>query len=69
MNKGKEKKKLTTKTAELARDINIVTGVGKVAVGVLFPPSAIIMYPWAALDAATAVGAHAVAKHLDKKKK
>ena len=64
-----EKKKLSVRGLELVRDFNIVTAVGKVAIGAMFPVTALVMYPWAAFDALQAGGAHLASKHLDKKKK
>lgn len=63
------KKKLSVRGAEFVRNFNIATAVGKVAVAAVFPPSAIVMYPWAALDAVQAGGAQLVKNHLEKKQK
>lgn len=61
-------KRLTEKAANLVRDFNIVTGVGKVAIGTVIPLTAPVMYAWAAWDGVTAAAAHAAGKHFAKKK-
>lgn len=63
-----DKKKFSVKGAEFVRKFNAVTAIGKVAVAALFPASAAIMYPWAALDAVTAAGTHAFGKRLKMQK-
>lgn len=64
---GEQRKKISEKGAELYRNINAATALGAIAVGAIFPATAIVMYPVAAFNAVQAAGVEVAKRHLAKK--
>ena len=64
-----EKKRWSVRGAVVYRNLNAALALGAWAVGAMFPATAIVAYPYAALNGLQAAGGEVVRRRLQKRHK